>query len=199
MPARATGPLIEDHQLFTLFKPPERRGQRAHVHRLRGHVQQMAEDAPHFRIQHPDQAGAARHFHPGQLFDGQTPGMFLIHRSHVIQPVKIRQVLQIGPAFHQLFGATVQQADMRVAALQDLAVQLQHKTQHTMRGRVLRAEVDVEVADLLLARLGVVESLGAVHHFAPSFFSSPGRMYCAPSQGLMKSNCRYSCTSLTGS
>ena len=28
--------------------------------------------------------------------------------------------------------------------------------------------------------------------FAPSPFSSPGRMYSAPSQGLMKSNWRYS-------
>ncbi len=37
------------------------------------------------------------------------------------------------------------------------------------------------------------------HHFAPSPFSSPGSTYCAPSQGDMKSNCRYSCTSDTGS
>ena len=88
---------------------------------------------------------------------------------------------------------------MRIAALHDLAVQFQHQTQHTMRCRVLRAEVDIEVADLLFARLSVIESLGAVHHFAPSFFSSPGRMYSAPSQGLMKSNWRYSCTSCTGS
>ena len=35
-------------------------------------------------------------------------------------------------------------------------------------------------------------------HDAP-FFSSPGRMYSAPSHGLMKSNSRYSCVSFTGS
>ena len=33
------------------------------------------------------------------------------------------------------------------------------------------------------------QGIAAVHHSAASF-SSPGRMYSAPSQGLMKSNCR---------
>jgi hypothetical protein len=42
---------------------------------------------------------------------------------------------------------------------------------------VLGAEIDVEIADLLLACLGVLKSLCAVHHFAASLaFSSPGRM-----------------------
>ncbi len=84
-----------------------------------------------------------------------------------------------------------------------------------MRGRVLRAEVDVEVADALFARLDIHRAVvisvppdvavhqfapcgrGHGHHFAP--FWSPGRIYCAPSQGDMKSNWRYSCTSFTGS
>jgi len=41
---------------------------------------------------------------------------------------------------------------------------------------VLRAEVDIEIADFLLARLGVIETFGAVHHALPSVFSSPGRI-----------------------
>ena len=94
---------------------------------------------------------------------------------------------------------------MRIATLNNLAVEFEHQTQNPMRRRVLRAEVNVEVADLLLAAqrvdaavviLGV--KFGAVHHCAPSF-SSPGRMYSAPSHGDMKSNWRYSCTSFTGS
>ncbi len=39
---------------------------------------------------------------------------------------------------------------MRVDAPHDLAVELQHQPQDPVRRRVLRAEVDVEVADLLL-------------------------------------------------
>ena len=149
--AGTTSTLIEHHELFAFFEAPQRRGQSTHVHRLRGHVQQVVQDAPNLGIQHPDQRTPARHLNPGQLFDGQTPCVFLVHRRHIIQTVEIRQVLQIRPAFHQLFGATVQQADMRIAALDNLAVQLKHQTQNPVCRRVLRAEVDVEIADLLFS------------------------------------------------
>ena len=41
MHARAAGALIKHHQLLALLKTPERRGQRADVHRLRGDVEKM--------------------------------------------------------------------------------------------------------------------------------------------------------------
>ena len=41
----------------------------------------------------------------------------------------------------------MQQADVRVDALDHLAVQLQHEAQHAVRRGVLGPEVDVEVAD----------------------------------------------------
>ena len=84
----------------------------------------MVQHAANFAKQHTDQAGAARHDRACQPFDGQAPSVFLVHRRHIIQPVEIGQVLQIGAAFHQLFGATVQQADMGVAAFDNLAVKL---------------------------------------------------------------------------
>ena len=152
MKAGTAGALVEDHQLLALFKAPQRRGQRTDVHRLRRDVQKVVQDTADFRVQDPDQRGTAGHFDTAKLFDGQTPCMFLVHRRHIVEAVEIRQVLQVGAAFHQLFGATVQQADVRVAAFNDLAVQLQHQTQHAVRRRVLRAEVDVEVTDLLFAR-----------------------------------------------
>ncbi len=45
----------------------------------------------------------------------------------------------------------MQQADVRVGALHDFAVHLQHQAQHAVRGRVLRAEVQRVVADFRLA------------------------------------------------
>ena len=117
--------------------------------------------------------------------------MFLIHRGHVIQPVEIRQVLQVRPAFHQFFSAAMQQADVGITALYNLTVQFQNQPQHPMRSRVLGTKVDVEIPDFLFAREGIVEITGAVHHASASF-SSPGNTYCAPSHGDMKSNCRYS-------
>ena len=41
----------------------------------------------------------------------------------------------------ELLGRPVQQADVRVGALDDFAVQLEHQAQHAVRRRMLRPEV----------------------------------------------------------
>ena len=51
---------------------------------------------------------------------------------------------------------------MRIDALDHLAVKLEHKAQHAMRRRMLRPEVDREVAEVL------------VGHWAPRNFSRGG-------------------------
>ncbi len=42
----------------------------------------------------------------------------------------------------------MQQADVRIGALDHLAVELEHEAQHAVRGRMLRAEVERVVLDL---------------------------------------------------
>jgi hypothetical protein len=58
--------------------------------------------------------------------------MLLVHRRDVVEPVEIGQRLQIGLVLDQLLGAAMQQADMRIDALDDLAVELQHQAQHAV-------------------------------------------------------------------
>ena len=38
---------------------------------------------------------------------------------------------------------------MRIDALDDFAVELQHQTQNAVRRRMLRTEIDVEIADVM--------------------------------------------------
>ncbi len=47
----------------------------------------------------------------------------------------------------ELLGGAVQQADVRIGALDHLAVELQHQAQHAVRGRMLRAKVQGVVVD----------------------------------------------------
>ena len=87
--------------------------------------------------------------------------MLLVHRRDVVEPVEIRDRLQIGLVLDQLLGAAMQQADVRIDALDDLAVELQHQAQHAVRGRMLRPEIDGEVAEVCSAishrlRLGLL-------------------------------------------
>ena len=130
-------------------------------------VQQMVQDAADFAIEHADDTARARGTSmPQQLFDGEREGVLLVHRRDVVEPVEIRQRLQIGLVLDQLLGAAVQQADMRIDALDDFAVELEHQAQHAVRRRMLRPEVDREVADF---------GLGRRRHGSPSL----GRLFVA--------------------
>ena len=84
---------------------------------------------------------------PEQLFAGEAEGVLLVHRRDVVEAVEIADGLQVGLVLDQLLGAAMQQADVRIDAVHHLAVQLQHQAQHAVRGRMLRPEVDVELAD----------------------------------------------------
>ena len=125
----------------------------------------MRQDAADFRIEHPDQLSALWHGHAGKLFHGKRERMLLVHRRDVVAPVEIGNGLQIGLGLDQLLSAAVQEPDMRVDALDDLAVKFQHQPEHAVRRRVLRTEIDVEVADVVFVH-GT-----RPHAFA---FSSPG-------------------------
>ena len=106
----------------------------------------MRQEAADFGVKHANELAAARNFDAEQTLDGEAEGVLLVHRRAIVEPIEIGHVLQIGPRLHQLFGAAMQEAHMRVDALDDFAVQLQNQAQHAMRRRMLRAEVDVEVA-----------------------------------------------------
>ena len=85
---------------------------------------------------------------PQQPFDRHAVGMLVHHHGHVVQTIHVGHGLQEGPGLGKLFRTAMQQADVRVGALDDLAVELQHQTQHAVRGGMLRAKVQRVVTDL---------------------------------------------------
>ena len=89
----------------------------------------------------------ARNVESQQLFSRQAERVLLVHRRDVIEPVEIPDRLQIGLVLDQLFGAAMQQADMRIDALDHFAIELEHEAQHAMRRRMLRPKVDVEITN----------------------------------------------------
>ena len=89
-----------------------------------------------------------RDLEPEQLLGRQAEGVLLVHRRDVVEPVEVADGLQVGLVLDQLLGAAMQEADVRIDALDHLAVELQHEAQHAVRRRMLRPEVDVELADL---------------------------------------------------
>ena len=135
------------HQLLALLEAPQRRGQGADVEGLGGDVQQMRQQPPDLAIEHADELAAARHCEAEQPLDGEREAMLLVHRRDIVEPVEIRNGLEIGLVLDQLLGAAMEQADMGIDAGHDLAVELEHEAQHAMRRRMLRPEIDGEVAE----------------------------------------------------
>ena len=144
-PARA---LIEHHELLALLEAPERRRQRADVERERRDVQDMVQDAADFAIEHADELAADRRRDPEQTLDRETERVLLVHRRDIVEPVEIRDGLKIGLVLDELFGAAMQKPDMRIDPAHDLAVELRNHAQHAVRRRMLRPEIDGEIAVL---------------------------------------------------
>ena len=154
------------------FEHPQVRRHRAHVHHVRTQVQHVVADAGQLGEQHAQVLRALRHLDVQQLLDRQHIGVLHAQRRAIVEPVKVRQRLEIGLVLDQLFGAAMQQADVRIDAFDHFAVQFQHHAQHAVRGRVLRAEVDRVIGDDIVAGGRRVFKLQA--HWAAPAFSSPG-------------------------
>ena len=142
MHARAGNRFIQIHQFFALAEGIQKHRHGADIERMRADAHQMIENAGHFGKHHADILRALGHFDIGQLFHRQAVSLLVAHHGYIIQAVHIRQRLQIGAGFGQLFGAAVQEADVRVGAHDGFAVELQYHAQHAVRRRMLRAEVN---------------------------------------------------------
>src|SRR6266478_7444893 len=134
--------------------------------------------------------------------------MLLAHWRYVVEPVEVRDGLQVGLVFDEFLGTAMQQADMRIGAFNDLAVHLENKPHHAVRRRVLRTEIHHEVpdprrtfelfADLLLTLIAHRPSCPSGSPALGLAFSSPGRILSIPSQGDRKSKLRNPCCRRTG-
>src|SRR3546814_6258776 len=81
------------------------------------------------REHHADILCAQRHFEVEQLLDGEHIGVLHAHRADVIEPVEIGQRLKIGPVLDQLFGAAMEEADVRIDPLDDLSRSEEHTSE----------------------------------------------------------------------
>jgi len=87
--------------------------------------------------------------------------VFLVHRRDIVEPVEVGQRLQVRFVLDQLFRATVQKSDMRIDALDDLAMELDYEPQDTVGRRVLGAKIDGEIANSGFGHGGLASAAGS--------------------------------------
>jgi hypothetical protein len=61
----------------------------------------------------------------------------------------------------QLLGAAMEKPDMRIDALHNLAIELEHKAQYAVRRRVLGPEIEGEIAQSRLGHGGLASAAGS--------------------------------------
>ena len=108
----------------------------------------MIEDARNLIKHHADVLSSYRHINAQQFFNRHDVAMLVTHHRYVIEPVHVTNALVIGFRFGKLFRGAMQQTNVRVSLLNNLAVHLEHQAQYAVRRRVLRTEVHREILDL---------------------------------------------------
>src|SRR5438445_1746190 len=120
----------------------------------------MREQAPDLAIKNADELPALGHGNAQQLLGCQAERVLLVHWRDVIEAIKIRNRLQIGLVLDQLLGSAVEQADMRIDAFHDLAVELQYQTEYPVSRRMLGPEIKGEIAQGGFGHNGLASATG---------------------------------------
>jgi hypothetical protein len=148
MHARAGHGLVEVHQVLALAEAVQEHRHRADIESVRSEPHQVIQDAGDLVEHDADILGANGHLDTQQFLDRQNVAVLVTHHGNVVEPVHVTDALAERFRLGQFLGGTMQQADVRVCLLNNLAFQLQHQAEHTVRRRMLRTEVHRVALDL---------------------------------------------------
>ena len=126
----------------------------------------MVEHPVQLGERHPQPGGPLGHLHAHQAFHREHHAQLVGERREPVVPVGQHDDLPVVAHLEQLLRAPVHVTDDRLAGDHPLAVEHQLQPQHTVRGRVLRADVEHHVgAELLVAGAGDQPGPGADGQF----------------------------------
>ena len=101
----------------------------------------MVRDARNLVEHDTDVLGTNRCCNTQKLLHREHVAVLVAHHGYVIEPVHVTDAMVVRLALGELFRCTMQESDVRVSALNDFPIELQHQAQHAVRRRVLRTEV----------------------------------------------------------
>ena len=141
MHARAAHGFVHVKQIFALAEGIQHDRHRATVQPVTANPQQMIEQARDLGIHHADVLRTLGHFNAHHLFNRQAIRMLVAHHRDIIQAIHVGERLDVGARLSQFFCAAMQEADVRIGALDHFTIQLQHQAQHAMGCWVLWTEI----------------------------------------------------------
>ena len=152
---------------FAIVEPIQERRERPKIQCSRSHTEQVILNTGQFRDDRPKDFAPRRNFDAEQLLASVVPNNVVGHRADVVHAVRHHDILVVVQVLAELLEAAVQIPNVRRAADDRLAVQLQHQAQRRMRRRMLRAKVQRPkiVAKLIRNELCRLETSLCLRHF----------------------------------
>ena len=169
MHARAAGHLEQVEHFVAGAEAVEEQGDAAEVNRAGAEKHEVRMDARQLLEDHADPLGAARHLELEGLLGRHAERSLAAEEGQVVHPRHVRNRLPVRLLLDVLLDAGVDVADLALDADDDLAVECRDHTEHAVRRRVVRAEVDLEQVRVVrrrpeLGRHGLQDVLLRPHH-----------------------------------
>ncbi|EGE58077.1 hypothetical protein RHECNPAF_35000134 [Rhizobium etli CNPAF512] len=140
--ARTSDHFQEVHDHFTFAHDVKQCGHGAEIHRQSARDQEVTGDPCQLGHHHADILRPDRCFYAEEFLHRQREGEVVRGWAEIVEPVRQRENLGIGETLRQFFGAAMEVADMRIDALDELAVQFEDEPKNPMGAGVLRTEVE---------------------------------------------------------
>ena len=136
-------PFQQPLDMLPVAHEPQKRRIGTNIECVRANAHKVSGNSVEFCHQHPDVFGSLRNI----VFNAQHPlhphnkGMFAVHSGQIVEPVNKGNRLIKGERLGVFFETTVQIAQVWHYINNDFAIGNHFKTQHTVRGWVLRSHI----------------------------------------------------------
>lgn len=120
----------------------------------------MVQDTGDFAKEGSDVLGTVGDLNVQKLLDSKSKALLVCHHGDIVQTVEVWQSLEIGLVLDQLFGSSVQQADVRIGSDDFFTAKFENQSQHTVGGGMLGSKVDSVVSDFAMLNAVVARLLG---------------------------------------
>ena len=124
-----------------LPEPVDEYRQGAHIQAVGSQSNQVRRNPIELGHQYPNCCRPWRHFYVEKSLHGKRKSEFLVKGGQVVHPSDVGGALAKGELLRSLFHSRVEIPDDRLGATNDLAFELDLKSEHAVGGWVLRAHV----------------------------------------------------------
>jgi hypothetical protein len=120
--------LVKLHQLLALLESPEEGSHRTNVKGMAANSEEVIKDTGDLAEDYANVLSTEGNIGIQKLLNGKGVSVLLSHHRDIIKAIEVRESLEVVLALDKLFGTTVEKADVRIGAFDDLTIELKNQS-----------------------------------------------------------------------